>query len=94
MWNRGHAGSASEEPSKRDRLLTPNHRRGAKLDKEAESDRPVLWCWWQQLGAQAAGVKIVAAFDMWSVAESVYRDNFPDVKFYSGRIEEHESIRS
>jgi len=41
-------------------------------------------------GAQAAGVEIVAAFDMWPVAESVYRDNFPNVKFYSGRIEDHD----
>jgi DNA (cytosine-5)-methyltransferase 1 len=41
-------------------------------------------------GAQAAGVEIVAAFDMWTVAESVYRDNFPDVKFYGGRIEDHD----
>jgi DNA (cytosine-5)-methyltransferase 1 len=41
-------------------------------------------------GAQAAGVEIVAAFDMWPVAESVYRDNFPDVRFYGGRIEEHD----
>lgn len=41
-------------------------------------------------GARAAGVEIVAAFDMWDVAESVYRDNFPDVKFYSGRIEDHD----
>jgi DNA (cytosine-5)-methyltransferase 1 len=41
-------------------------------------------------GAQAAGVKIVAAFDMWPVAESVYRDNFPDARFYSGRIEDHD----
>jgi DNA (cytosine-5)-methyltransferase 1 len=38
-------------------------------------------------GARAAGVEIVAAFDMWKVAESVYRDNFPETKFYSGRIE-------
>jgi len=44
-------------------------------------------------GAQAAGVDIVAAFDMWTVAESVYRDNFPHVKFYSGRIEEHDLAR-
>jgi len=41
-------------------------------------------------GAQAAGVEIVAAFDVWPVAESVYRDNFPNVRFYSGRIEEHD----
>ncbi len=40
-------------------------------------------------GAQAAGVEIVAAFDKWPMAESVYRDNFPGVRFYSGRIEDH-----
>jgi len=41
-------------------------------------------------GAQAAGVRIVAAFDMWPVAESVYRDNFPEARFYLGRIEDHD----
>ncbi len=41
-------------------------------------------------GARTAGVEIVAAFDMWAVAESVYRDNFPGVRFYSGRIEDHD----
>ncbi len=41
-------------------------------------------------GARTAGVEIVAAFDMWAVAEAVYRDNFPGVKFYSGRIEDHD----
>jgi DNA (cytosine-5)-methyltransferase 1 len=44
-------------------------------------------------GAQAAGVEIVAAFDMWPVAESVYCDNFPRVKFYSGRIEDHDPVK-
>lgn len=44
-------------------------------------------------GAQEAGVKVVAAFDMWPVAESVYRDNFPDAKFYSGPIENHDIDR-
>lgn len=41
-------------------------------------------------GAQSAGVKIVAAFDMWPVAELVYQDNFPDTKFYPGPIEDHD----
>lgn len=41
-------------------------------------------------GAKAAGAQIVAAFDMWDVAKAVYKDNFPDVRFFSGRIEEHD----
>ncbi len=41
-------------------------------------------------GARAAGAEIAAAFDMWPVAESVYRDNFPEVPFFSGRIEDHD----
>jgi len=40
-------------------------------------------------GAQAAGVEIVAGFDMWEVAESVFKANFPKAKFYSGRLEDH-----
>jgi len=40
-------------------------------------------------GAQCAGVEIVAGFDMWPVAESVYRSNFPKAKFYSGKLEDH-----
>lgn len=40
-------------------------------------------------GAQSAGVEIVAGFDMWPVAESVYRANFPKAKFYGGRLEHH-----
>jgi len=40
-------------------------------------------------GAQCAGVEIVAGFDMWTVAESVYKANFPKAKFYSGRLENH-----
>lgn len=38
-------------------------------------------------GAQSAGVEIVAGFDMWAVAESVYKTNFPKAKFYAGRLE-------
>jgi DNA (cytosine-5)-methyltransferase 1 len=38
-------------------------------------------------GAQKAGVEIVAAFDMWSAAATVYRDNFPQTTFYEGKLE-------
>jgi DNA (cytosine-5)-methyltransferase 1 len=34
------------------------------------------------LGAVAAGVEIVAGFDVWPVAGSVYRANFPRARFY------------
>ena len=34
------------------------------------------------LGAMAAGVEIVAGFDIWPVAGSVYRANFPSARFY------------
>jgi DNA (cytosine-5)-methyltransferase 1 len=34
------------------------------------------------LGAAAAGVDIVAGFDVWPVAGSVYRANFPRARFY------------
>jgi len=34
------------------------------------------------LGAAAAGVDIVAGFDVWPVAGSVYRANFPSARFY------------
>jgi DNA (cytosine-5)-methyltransferase 1 len=34
------------------------------------------------LGAAAAGVEIVAGFDIWPVAGSVYRANFPHARFY------------
>ncbi|MBN2314869.1 MAG: DNA cytosine methyltransferase [Sedimentisphaerales bacterium] len=43
-------------------------------------------------GAQQAGVEIVAGFDMWETAESVYRDNFPKAAFYGGRIEDHNPL--
>jgi len=41
-------------------------------------------------GAQSAGVEIVAGFDMWPVAEAVYKDNFPKAKFYGGPLEDHD----
>ena len=41
-------------------------------------------------GAQCAGVEIVAGFDMWPVAESVYMTNFPKAKFYGGELEDHD----
>jgi DNA (cytosine-5)-methyltransferase 1 len=34
------------------------------------------------LGAMVAGVEIVAGFDVWPVAGSVYRANFPHARFY------------
>lgn len=41
-------------------------------------------------GAHSAGVEVVAGFDMWPVAESVYRANFPDAKFYGGPLSDHD----
>jgi DNA (cytosine-5)-methyltransferase 1 len=41
-------------------------------------------------GAQCAGIEIVAGFDMWPVAESVYMTNFPKAKFYGGELEDHD----
>src|SRR5260221_12225703 len=38
-------------------------------------------------GLRAAGVDIVAAFDQWSLAGKVYKDNFPDTRLFKGRIE-------
>jgi DNA (cytosine-5)-methyltransferase 1 len=34
-----------------------------------------------------AGVKVVAAVDMWDLAEATYKDNFPAAKFYKKRCE-------
>jgi DNA (cytosine-5)-methyltransferase 1 len=39
-------------------------------------------------GAQCAGVEIVAGFDMWETAGKVYKDNFPNARFYEGKLEE------
>jgi DNA (cytosine-5)-methyltransferase 1 len=38
-------------------------------------------------GALMAGVEMVAAVDMWDVAEETYHDNFPTAKFYRTRCE-------
>ena len=38
-------------------------------------------------GAKSAGVEIVAGFDMWATAQSVYKDNFPDAEFYCKKLE-------
>ncbi len=38
-------------------------------------------------GAQEAGVKIVAAFDCWSLAGKNHAANFPGAKFYEDRLE-------
>jgi len=39
-------------------------------------------------GARNAGVEVVAGFDKWQLAGNVYRENFPEAKFYAGRLEE------
>src|SRR5574340_558113 len=39
-------------------------------------------------GAHQAGVEIVAAFDLWHVAGLNHSINFPNTKFYHGRIED------
>jgi len=38
-------------------------------------------------GATQAGVKVVAAFDMWALAGQNHHENFPDTKFYPGKLE-------
>ena len=38
-------------------------------------------------GASAAGVKVVAAVDSWSLARDTYTSNFPDVTFFQQRCE-------
>lgn len=40
------------------------------------------------LGAQQAGVDIVAGFDKWDLAGAVYKDNFPGAKFFPGKLQE------
>ena len=39
-------------------------------------------------GAHTAGVEVIAGFDLWPVAKSVYSDNFPDAKFYCENLED------
>jgi DNA (cytosine-5)-methyltransferase 1 len=39
-------------------------------------------------GARQAGVKVVAAFDLWEVAEKNHHANFPGVKFYCQPLED------
>jgi DNA (cytosine-5)-methyltransferase 1 len=38
-------------------------------------------------GSVMAGVQVVAAIDMWDLAEKTYRDNFPNTKFYKNPCE-------
>lgn len=40
------------------------------------------------LGARDAGVEIVAGFDKWELAGKVYADNFPEAKFYPGKLQD------
>lgn len=39
-------------------------------------------------GAKSIGIKIVAGFDKWKLATTVYHDNFPDVSIYSSALED------
>ena len=39
-------------------------------------------------GAQAAGAQIVAGVDMWGLAGSVFKDNFPHARFHESRLED------
>lgn len=39
-------------------------------------------------GARLAGAEIAAGFDMWPLAEKVYKDNFPEARFFPGRLED------
>lgn len=41
-------------------------------------------------GARKAGVKIVAAFDLWPLAGEVHDANFPETEFIEGRLEDHD----
>lgn len=41
-------------------------------------------------GAREAGVELVASFDAWNLAGESHHINFPDTKFYLGRLEEHD----
>src|SRR5512139_400136 len=40
------------------------------------------------LGAQQAGVEVVAGFDKWDLAGDVYKDNFPGAKFFPGKLQD------
>ncbi len=39
-------------------------------------------------GAHQAGVEVVAAFDLWELAGQSHKANFPNARFYHGRLEE------
>jgi DNA (cytosine-5)-methyltransferase 1 len=39
------------------------------------------------VGAREAGVDVVAAIDMWPLAKTTSKDNFPDTRFYCRKLE-------
>jgi len=41
-------------------------------------------------GAREAGIDVIAAFDLWTLAGEVYKKNFPEAEFIPGRLEEHD----
>ena len=42
-------------------------------------------------GARDAGAEIVAGFDMWTTSGLVYSDNFPESKFFHGKLEDRDA---
>jgi DNA (cytosine-5)-methyltransferase 1 len=38
-------------------------------------------------GARLAGIKVVAAFDLWQLAGKTFKENFPTARFYCDRLE-------
>lgn len=61
------------------------------MDKVMSSVRAIdLFCGagGSSWGVQSAGVEVVAGFDFWPVAKSVYHDNFHDAKFYCENLED------
>lgn len=66
----------------------------AMTDLNSSNHRPVraidLFCGigGNSWGAKEAGVQIIAGFDCWDLAGAVYRDNFPEARFYSDRLQD------
>ena len=44
-------------------------------------------------GASKAGAELVAAFDAWEAAARAYSQNFPNARFFDGRLEKRDPVR-
>ena len=44
-------------------------------------------------GARNAGVEIAAGFDMWPLAGAAFADNFPEARFFEGRLDQFTRLR-